>query len=43
MEIKLDKEQLYYQLNDIFDCVQNRDNSQALVLIEQLINKVRNS
>lgn len=42
MKIELDKEQLYYQLNNIFDCIQNKDNSQALLLVEQLINQVRN-
>jgi hypothetical protein len=43
MDVKLNKEALYYQLNDLLDAINGGDRSTAISIVESLINDVRNS
>jgi hypothetical protein len=43
MDIKFNKEALYYQLNDLLDAINSGDKSTALYIIESLINDVKNN
>ena len=41
MNINLNREQVYYQLNDILECLDNRDVSTAREIVNSLIQQVR--
>ena len=43
MDIKLNKEALYYQLNDLLDALNGGDRSTAITIVESLISEVRNN
>jgi hypothetical protein len=43
MDVKFNKEALYYQLNDLLDAINGGDRSTAIYIVESLINDVRNS
>lgn len=41
MNVNLNREQVYYQLNDILECLDNRDISAAKDIVNNLIQQVR--
>jgi len=43
MDIKFNKEALYYQLNDLLDALNGGDRSTAIAIVESLISEVKNS
>lgn len=43
MDIKLNKEALYYKLNDLLDAINGGDRSTAVAIVESLISEVRNN
>ena len=43
MDIKFSKEALYYQLNDLLDAVSGGGRSTGILIIESLINVIKNS
>lgn len=43
MDIKFNKEALYYQLNDILDAINGGDRSTAISIVESLINDIKNN
>ena len=42
MNIKINREQIYYQLNDILECIDRRDLHTAKEMVNELISIVRN-
>jgi len=42
MNVKINREQVYYQLNDILECIDRRDLHTAKGIVNELIDIVRN-